>query len=237
VFFADTDGLKSLRGIQEYGDMATSYVGGRINPIFEEVTPRFMTWLPTYSALALIAGNYTYLYFPFNDTFSKLYFVQDRMDCVYEGGGKVYFGGYDGYLYYLDNNLLTDCTAPDTYEDFTSFFETKRFDFMSGILLRRTQLHLTPVTAGTATLYAIKDDTSEVALKTITLAEEGEFLYDATGDLYDATYDLYYSGSLPWFEISHDKIRANGISFKVLVSSGRIGINELKAELVLVRGN
>lgn len=237
VFFADTDGLKSLRGIQEYGDMATNYVGGRINTIFEEVTPRWMAWIPGYSAMALIAGNYTYLYFPFNDTFSKLYFMAGRMECVFEGGGKIYFGGYDGYLYYLDSTLSVDYTAPGATSAYSSFFETKRFDFMSGLLLRRTQVHLTPVVSGTATLYAVKDDTSEVALKTITLVEEGEFLFDATDDLYDAEDDLYYSGAIPWFEISHNKVRANGLSFKVLVTSGRIGINELKAEIVLVRGN
>ena len=238
VFFADSDGLKSVRGIQEYGDLATNYVGNRINSIFEGATTcDWMTWLPTYAALAFIVGDYTYLHFPFNDTFSKMYFMPGKMSSVFEGDSEVYFGGYDGYLWKLDPTLSVDYTDPDTTADFTSWFVTKRFTFMDAVLLRKAQIHLTPVAEGAGVLYAVTAEGTEPALKSVTLAQEGEFLYDADGDLYDATEDLYYAGNTPWFEKSHSKVRSEGIAFKFITTSGRAGINELKAEFALVRGN
>jgi hypothetical protein len=61
-------------------------------------------------------------------------------------------------------------------------------------------------------------------------------LYDATGDLNDATELLYDMGISPWFDVNKNRIRSSSVQFKLVCSSGRVGVEGLTAEIALVEG-
>ena len=89
---------------------------------------------------------------------------------------------------------------------------------------------------GTAILYAYKDEETNIALKTVTLPPEGEYLYNATGDLADATGYLYNEGYYAWVETSRSRVRHPQMAFEIYTKSGRVGVEWVKAEIAVVEG-
>ena len=61
-------------------------------------------------------------------------------------------------------------------------------------------------------------------------------LYDATGYLYDATEYLHDMGLTAWHEYTRNRVRGSTLQFKITATSGRVGIEGLKAEIALVEG-
>jgi len=157
---------------------------------------------------------------------------------VCQAGSTIYLAGNNGYLYTLDltGTYATDETAPDTTSAYTSNLVTKQFSYFGGFILRKTSLYLDPIVSGTAYLYAVTDLSENILLKTVTLQSSGQLLYDATGYLCDATEYLHDMGLAAWYEYTRNRVRGGTLQFKITATSGRVGIEGLKAEIALVEG-
>jgi hypothetical protein len=246
VYFVDTNGFKSLKGVTEYGDLQTDLIGAKVNTTFTANSVcSEVAYLPYFTAIWYIMGDRVYAYHRLIDAdgnlghaFTDMLFKQGAIKSICQAGSNIYMAGANGYLYTLDltNTYSTDETEPGVTVAFDAAFKTKRFSFFGGAILRKTELYLDPIKAGTAYLYAITPDNESILLETLRLRTAGQELYDATGDLNDATEDLYDMGMTPWFETSRNRIRGASIQFNIVIASGRVGIEGLKAEFAMVEG-
>ncbi len=239
VYFCDTNGFKTMIGVTQYGDLQTDFAGRKINTVFEnEPTIDEVTFIPLYASIWILNGTSgrIFVYHPPNKAFTDIVLAPGRMRSVCQHGTTIYFAGHNGYLYqFADVN--TDETTPGTTAYYQSFIETKQFSFPEAGVLRRVEIYLTPKKGGTASLYAVTPERSAILLKTMTLTAEGEFVYDATGEVYVATQELYEMGSDPWFETSYNKVRSRAIGFNLTTNYGRVGINQIEVEFGMVGGH
>lgn len=244
VFFVDENGFKTLRGVQEYGDLQVSAIGRKINNIFmSQTTCDFMTYIPKYNAIWFGMGDRVFCYTERFNTgaditpaFTQLLFQQGRIMHVIQAGESVYLAGYNGYLYKLDETYSTDNINSTDTQNFTSVIRTKNIPLGVDGILRKIQVYFKARSSGVAIINVILDDETTTRLKTVTLHSSGTYLHDATEYLYDATEYLYEEGHGAWIETSRNRVRSNCIAFEVMANSGRMGIEIIKAEIALVEG-
>jgi hypothetical protein len=244
VFFVDTNGFKSIKGVTEYGDMQTDLIGGKVNPAFAgSAICDFCTYVPLYAAIWFGVSSRVYVYHRIADAdgsvqhaFTELIFQQGRICCLCQAGSTLYLGGYNGYLYKIDTGVSTDGTAPGVVEAFSSVLRTKQFPMFGEGILRKTEVYLKPVTSGTAILSAFNGPETSVNIKSVVLRGMGEELVGATGGLDAATTFLFDGGVQAWFETSYNRVRGRTLQFQFSVSSGRVGVQGLKAEIAPVAG-
>lgn len=233
IFFADDNGFKTVKGIQEYGDLAILPAGVKINKVFDNATCDFMAFIHTYDAIWFGMSHRIYCYTGFNDAFTELAFQWGQVTSVCDANGIVYLGGHNGYLYKISEDLDTDETAPSTAVDYDSFVQTKAFSGGNEILLRKVKILFKPKTSGIVNIWGVKPDESAVLLGTDTLGSEGSYIYDATGYIDDAT-DYLGDTAAPEFSHFYSKIRAESIALKIHALSGRFIIENVRAEFAQV---
>lgn len=245
VFFMDTYAYKSLRGVTEFGDLQVEPVGSKINNAFTHgTTCKGLCYLPYFNAIWFIVGDVTYTCTQLitngqkNFVFSELAFQQGTINSICQVDSTIYLAGNNGFLYTLDltGTYATDETAPDTTSNYTCIIKTKEFSYFGGFILRKTAMYLDPIVAGTSHLYAVTNRSENTLLKSITLPAKGQLLYDATGYLADATEYLYDMGLSAWYETTRNRVRGETLQFRFMVTSGRVGVEGMKAEIALVEG-
>ena len=246
VFFMDKYGFKSLSGVTEYGDLQVDSVGAKINSMFSSAPTCYeVTYLPYFNAIWCLMSDHIYAYHrilnPANEiahAFTEIGFQQGIIRSICQAGSAIYMAGGNGYLYAIDlsSTYATDETAPDTTSSYMSTLQTKRFAYFSGAVLRKTELYLDPLIAGTAYLYAMTQVDDYISLKAITLRSKGELLNDATGYLHDAQGFLHDTAMTSWFETCRNRVRGGTLQFKLTCASGRVAVEGLKAEVALVEG-
>lgn len=247
VFFADTNGFKSLKGVTEYGDIQVDLVGAKVNTVFSaNQTCDEMTYLPYFTAIWFILGEQIYAYHQVADAsgnitnaFTSLQFNQGRIHSVCQAGSDtIYMAGHSGYLYKLDltKRISVDYSTPITYSDYESSLETKRFPFFGGGILKRAELYLKPINAGSSMFSVATPQTENITIKVIQLRDEGMYLSNATGYLDDATVLLYDMGKTAWYESTRNQVRGSSLQFRLQTTSGRVGVEGLRAEIALVEG-
>jgi len=245
VFFADSNGFKSIKGVTEYGDVQVDPIGRRINSVFADNTVfDGVYFVPPYNAIWVCIGDLLYCYSERYDaqkgeyvpSFTDLYFSQGRIRAIACIGDTVYLAGHNGYLYKVDEDTATDETAPDTYSVYTATARTKTLTFGVDGLLKRLQFYIKPITAGTATVYVCTSEEDKTALKSVTLQGSGDYLYDATGYLNDATGYLYDTGVSAWVETTRNRLRHDEMAFELHVTTGRCGLEWVRAEVAVLEG-
>jgi hypothetical protein len=244
IFFVDSNGFKSIKGVDVYGDLQVDPVGKKINSIFTAGNScDFMAYIPIYNAIWFGMGDRVYCYTERQNeeghtepAFTDLTFQQGRIRAVCQAGDTVYLAGNNGYLYKLDEIYSTDEITPSVVESYNSVLRTKTLVFGGDGILKKLQWYLRPKSSGSALLKVYKDEETELTLATVTLPGEGTLLYDATGDLYDATDYLYSSGAYAWTETSRARLRNNQMAFEIYVTSGRVGVEWVRADIAMVEG-
>lgn len=245
VFFVDTNGFKSVKGTDTYGDLEVDAIGRKINTIFQQnYTCECMTYLSVYNAIWFAMQDKIYAYTERQDpasgnntpAFTDLYFQWGKVTSMYQAGNTVYLTGYNGYLYKLDESVATDEVTPGVLKSYNSVVRGKTLTFFTDGILRKLQYYLKPKATGAGTISACTDENTKTVLKTIITRQEGTYLYDETGFLYDATEFLYDTGTSPWVETSRNRIRNIEMAFELELSSGRCGVEWCKAEIAIVEG-
>ena len=252
VYFVDTDGFKTLKGVTEYGDLQIDRIGSKVNPIFTSTsTCNYVSYVPTYnsvwfnvldrvfcyterynSAQNSIIANSTQK----NVAFTDLFFKWGRPTSVYEADDVVYITGLNGHLYQLDETVATDETSPGVRVNYTCGVKTKTFSYFDDIILRKIQWYLRPKKAGTGVINLCWSENDKVQLKNFTILGSGELLYSATEYLNDATGYLYEVGASAWTEETRNRYRGTDIAFEIEITSGRCGVEWCKFELAELEG-
>lgn len=248
VYFIDTNGFKSIKGVTEYGDLQTDLIGSKVNTLFGSSQCDGMVYLPLYTAIWYFISTRVFCYHKTADDagnvrepFTDLIFNQGRIRCACQVDDTVYLGGHDGHLYKMDDTIDTDVSvvagsAATTTGHYNTVIKTKRFSFFGQGILRRCEMYLKPLKAGSAVLSLVTPQNEAQTLSTITLRNAGTEIYDATGEINDATSFIYDGGTAPWFETTYNRARGSSFQWQLLASSGRVGIEGLKAEVALVEG-
>ena len=242
LFMFTSYGIKSLKGVTEYGDIQSDQIGRKVNPRFADGgTCHFMKYIPSYNSIWISVGSkfFTARLLDGDTELSctELYFEQGQIDSICIDGSTIYLGGNNGYLYKIDDNESTDETAPDVTENYSAIIRGKRFNLgANSITLRKTTMRLTPISAGTVTLCVYKDDGTPVTLNPATLAGVGSYLYDETGYLNDATDFVANTGAEPTLHVSHRKMKSASVEFELQASGCRFGIDAILADIMVSRG-
>lgn len=248
VYFIDTNGFKSIKGVTEFGDLQTDLIGSKVNTRFGTVQCDGMVYLPLYTAIWYFIGTRVYCFHKTSDEagnvrepFTDLIFNQGRIRCACPVDDAVYLGGHDGHLYKMDDTLDTDVSvvagsAATTTGHYNTVLKSKRFSFFGQGILRRCELYLKPLKAGAAVLSLVTPEDEAQVLSTITLRDAGTEIYEATGEISVATSFIFDGGTSPWFETTFNRARGSSFQWQLLASSGRVGIEGLKAEIALVEG-
>lgn len=233
VYFADTNGFKTVKGIQEYGDLAVLPAGTKVNSILENAVCTQMAFTASYDAIWFLVSNRIYCYTAFNDAFTDMDFTWGAVTAVCDANGIVYLGGDNGYLYKLDEDRYRDEVTPNTHEYYESYVVTKAFSAGEEILLKRLRALFRPKAASTINVWGVLSDESATLLGSASMGSEGSYLYDATGYLYDAT-DHLGDTAAPEFKHWYSSMRAESIALKLQALSGRFIIESLRAEFATV---
>jgi hypothetical protein len=244
IFFVDSNGFKSIKGVDVYGDLQVDPVGKKINSIFSAGNScDFMTYIPIYNAIWFGMGDRVYCYTERQNeegqtepAFTDLTFQQGRIRAVCQAGDTVYLAGNNGYLYKLDEIYSTDEITPSVVESYRSVLRTKTLVFGGDGILKKLQWYLRPKSSGSALLKVYKSEESELTIATLSLPNEGELLYDAEDALYGATGYLYSSGASAWTETSRARVRNPQMAFELYVTSGRVGVEWVRADIAMVEG-
>uniref|UniRef100_A0A6M3XQN7 Uncharacterized protein n=1 Tax=viral metagenome TaxID=1070528 RepID=A0A6M3XQN7_9ZZZZ len=214
VFFVDTNGFKSIKGTETYGDLSVDAMGRKINTVFSaNYACDGMAYLPAYNAIWFNIGERVYCYTERNDpqsdenipAFTDLYFKWGRCTSMYQAGDVVYLTGYNGYLYKLDESLSTDEVTPGVTSIYPATVRSKTFSFFVDGILRKLQFYLKPKAAGAGNIFVCTEENTKTLLKTVTITAEGEYLYDATGyfsaELMPNQVDRDFSGASAWADV------------------------------------
>jgi hypothetical protein len=239
VFFVDTNGFKSLRGVTEYGDLEVDVTGSRINTIFADAPTCYdMAYIPAYSAIWFCLGSRVWschritasdgtIRYPFTD----MIFGQGIIRCCVQVGELIYLAGHNGYLYYMSSHVATDETAPSTTAAYSSKLQTKSFSVLGDLVVRRMKVDMVPKVSGAGSIAANKTN-----LQSFTISTAGTLLHDATGYLAAATGYLYDDSAAPWSENVRNRYRDDEISFSVNTTSGRVEIENIAVDMAMVEG-
>lgn len=252
VFFVDTDGFKTIKGVTEYGDLQVDRIGNKINPIFNQSdTCNMVSYIPSYNGIWFNVAERVFCYTErynaiqggiiANSTqkttaFTDLYFKWGKATSAYEGDGSVYITGEDGYLHKIDESITTDEVTRGTFQAYTCAVKTKTFSYFDDILLRKIQWYLRPKSAGTGVLNLCYTENDKVQLKSFTMNAPGELLYDATEYLYGATGFLYEVGASSWTEETRNRYRGTDLAFEIEINTGRCGVEWCKFEMAELEG-
>lgn len=246
VFFVDSNGFKSLKGVQQYGDLQVDAIGRKINQLFASQTScDFITYIPKYNAIWFGMGQRVFCYTErhgYNSegasvalpAFTNLLFKQGRIRSICQAGDTIYLAGDDGYLYELNESIATDENG-STEEYFTSSVRTKTVTTGADLILKKLQVYLKPKVAGLASINVVSGD-RVIQMKTVTLPTDGSYLYNATTYLASATQYLYDEGALPWTETTRGRVRSIEMAYELNVSSGRVGVEWFKADIASLEG-
>jgi hypothetical protein len=245
VFFVDSNGFKSVKGTDTYGDLSVDPIGRKVNTVFTGgYACNNLSYIPAYNAIWFNILDTMYCYTERHDpqsgsslpAFTDLYFKWGICTSVYQAGDTVFLTGNNGYLYKLDETVDTDEVTPAVTQHYPCNVRTKTFTFFVDGILRKLQFYLKPKSAGSGSIYVCTEENTKTLMKSFTTTAEGTYLYDATGYLYDATGYLYDTGSSPWVETTRNRIRNSEMAFEIELASGRCGVEWCKAEIALVEG-
>lgn len=237
VFFVDQNGFKSIKNVVEYGDMQVDETGAKINTALSALTCDEVTFIPYYNSVFIGAGDRTFVYSEKEGVgrFTDLIFNWGRCMSFCQIGNVVYLAGYNGFLYKFDDSLDTDETAPGVTSHYATYMRTKTFSYMGDVLLKKTFLYCIPVKEGTSNVYITDYSGNDTLIKSFTVLSD-EMLSDATGYLADATGYLADAGGNPWIEVSRNKVRGKDFAFELRMPTGRVGIEKIQVELVVLEG-
>jgi hypothetical protein len=245
VFFVDTNGFKSVKGTDTYGDLTVDPVGRKINTIFQtgDVCDG-LAYIASYNAAWFNLGDRIMCYTERPDmqsnanvpAFTDINFGWGRCTSIYEAGNDVYLTGYNGYLYKLDESVSTDEVTPGVTKNYVCTVRGKTLMFFVDGILRKLQFYLKPKAVGGGNIYACTAESTKVLLKSFSTTAEGTFLFDETEEVNVATDLLYATGFSPWIESMRQRVRSTEMSFEVELTSGRCGVEWCKAEIALVEG-
>jgi hypothetical protein len=238
VYIFDDNGIRSLKGVQEYGDIQADQTGKNINSEFANDTLRFLKYVPYYHAVWIGVGDRTFTMRIIDNipAFTELYFNQGNIYALCCDENTIYLGGYNGYLYKIDETKDTDETAPDTESGYASYLKSKRHNIgADDFTLMRTALRATSISAGTMYLHCISHE-ADTTIDTITLYDEGDKLYDATGYLNAATDYIYSPGVEGMLYVNHNKIKSSAIQFEIQATGARCSIDAIIADVMITKG-
>ena len=239
VFFVDTNGFKSIKGVTEYGDLQIEGTGDKVNTAFKDRTCLEMTYIPMFSAIWYFAGDRIYAYHSIagKAAFTELNFAQGAINSLIQAGDVLYLAGANGYLYKMDGTAETDEVTPSVFSGYQTLLVTKRYNYPQGGIVKRTAVEFKPtaITGNTpAYIKAIDAEGAKTLLRTVNVLVETQELYDATQDLDIALTSLGAIAGTAWVETSTNRVRGNSLQFQIDSASGRFGIEGLQAEIALV---
>lgn len=241
VFFFNNDGLRSLKGVQEYGDLQSDQTGRKVNSQFTTAAScNFLKYIPTYNSIWLSFGSslYTGRMIGEEIAFTELYFNQGRIDSLCMDGTTIYLGGNNGYLYKIDDTKDTDEVTPGVTQNYSSILRSKIYNYGDNDLtLNSVAMRVTPISSGTFNLSVIKEDATSCLLDTVSIESEGQYLYDATGYLNDETGYLYDAGGSPSLEVNHNRVKSPSIQLELYGSGVRYGVDSILAKVMISKGS
>jgi hypothetical protein len=240
LVFLDNTGIRSLIGVQQFGDIEQDPIGYKINATILQTIDddfSFMAANPYYNQILIKYANVKtiYAYNPTKKSFLPIQFeaLIPYSACYREDTKQFYVGMDDGFLYKMETTVYTDngVAVP-------SFFSTKRFTGKGGArflkVLKSLLFEYDGLETGTATVEAVIDGgTRAISLLSITLGTGHQLLFEATGYIVDAT-DLLY-GEDTSSSISNKFVNHNDIIFKVSNNTGAIKANRLEARCSTLR--
>lgn len=245
VYFVDSNGFKSIKGINEYGDLQVDAIGRKVNTLFTSwYACNGVFYLPSYNAIWFNLGNRVFAYTERYSSemgrnipaFTDMEFKWGQCTSIYEAGDTVFLTGHDGLLHKIDELLDTDEVTPGVTQHYLSSARTRTLTYVYDGILRKLQWYLKPKAAGSGNLYICTDEDTKVRCGTFDSVSEGTYLYDATGYLDDATEDLYDTGTVSWVETTRDRVRSDEMAFELELTEGRVGVEWCKAEIAILEG-
>jgi len=233
VIYSDDLGIKSIVNVQEYGDLAISFLGKRINPDLNGKDVKELKFSPTLGILfCLYEGtDQVYIYHPHNGAFTR-WEMPVGFNSVVDTGDYVYLAGSDGYIYKLSTNDF-DTVGSDTYEIETKIV-TKAFSFSKESIIRKSRMYYDNITTNSGDISVRgRDGTTETVLFEWEPQYAG-YLYDANEYLYDA--DEYLYGDAIGYVDTLARYRDQVVAYVLNLSEGRIKIKSILVELATVNG-
>ena len=193
---ADSE-LRSLAGVQEYGDIQIMNAGEKINPGLVELVndgfnPSNLDYLSSNDMLAIIFNGRAYCYFHAKKTFTYIDSLDMgvRINCACDFEDKPYFGADNGMLYRWDNGSSKDEVTTGVLSDFPSKATSKLFVVPREVVIKRSQFSYNSLAEGSGEILI-----NSTPIKKFGIYATVDMLFDANDDLYWANGDLYSGGA------------------------------------------
>lgn len=233
-FYLDSEGFERLTSTNEYGDIAYSPVGGRINGYIKKFARRGqfqLAFLPSVGCVCILPSldvdgaskNELFLYNTQLDNF-VMWDMQTEINHVCEWNGDIYMAG-NAHLYKLIDGDQDEIAPADLHQVY-SVIRTKVWTIpFSSVLAKKVELSFEHVQEGQLECGAYKSDLSVKW----SITDSGEWpiynegmqaeLYDALGSLAVADYEM--GATISNIYKKDMNLRDRGIAFQVRSTDGR----------------
>jgi hypothetical protein len=237
LYVSEESELRSLAGVQEYGDIEVQNVGEKINPLLvmaqnEGFTPSMIRYLPVLDVLALIFSGKLCFYHHASRRFTTAVFDEGRIVSVCELDGEVYWGSSHGWIYKWTELSDQDEYNPGKHVQLKSKLKSKIYSFPRESLLKHSRLSYAHLLGGGGTVRV-----NGVLVMDFPIFGAPWYLFEADDTyLYDANMPLYEMGEEDTVMISRSRTRQVDMTVEIETLSGRLGLNYFEADVAQVNG-
>jgi len=229
--------LRSLVGVQEYGDIRMMNAGEKLNPLLASVArngfrPSMIRYSPSFDMLVIIFSGMVGFYFHASKRFTTLTFDKGELYCCCDYSDELFWGSYNGHIYRWNESSATDEYLPGELEEFEGNIKSKVYAFPGESLVKKAGVSYSNFVEGTGTVRI-----NSVKVIDFDVLGSPWYLFDADDtQLYDANMQLYDRGEADSSKSTRNKCRQKDFFIHVTIPAGRIGLNYVDLIVAQVNG-
>jgi hypothetical protein len=229
--------LRSLEGVQEYGDIRMMNAGEKINPMLASVAKNgfpasMIRYSPAYDMLVIIFSGVVAFFNHASKRFTTMDFDAGDLRCCCDYSDELFWGSQNGNIYRWNESSDTDEVSHGVTEHFEANIKSKVFAFPGEALVKKSTIATSNFVQGTGTVRI-----NHVKVIDFEILGSPWYLFDADDtQLADANMPLYERGEADTIKKSHNKCRQKDFYIHITVPEGRCGLNYVNLEVAQVAG-
>ena len=238
VMYVNEDSeLRSLVGVQEYGDIRMINIGEKINPLLASVARNgfpatMIRYSPAFDMLVMIYSGMVAFYFHASKRFTTLTFDEGDVRCCCDFSDELFWGGHNGHIYRWNESSAMDESEPGVLEIFEASIKSKLYSFPAESLVKRSGISISNFVEGAGTVRI-----NSTKIIDFEILGSPWYVFDADDTLlYDANMKLYDRGEADTIKKAHNRCRQNDFFIHVSTSEGRMGLNYVDLIVSQVNG-
>jgi hypothetical protein len=237
IYVNEESELRSLEGVQEYGDIRMMNAGERINPMLVRASlngrpASMIRHSPTYDMLVLIYTGVVGFFHHATKRFTTLSFENGGLRCCCDYKNELFWGSLHGHIYFWNESSDMDEYSPGVAVHFDSNMKSKIFSFPEESLVKTSSISFSNFIEGAGTVRI-----GQKKVLDFPILGSPWYIFEADDTLiHDADMLIYDRGEADSRKKSRNRTRQKDFFIHVTVTEGRAGFNYVDCLVAQVNG-